>query len=771
MAAEESFELFSITNKLTLDTAQFDRAYGDSRNKLKTLGGEMNKLENSTKSGAGGFSKYGGALDMLSPKLGSLAMGGPMGLAVAGVTALTSVIGGAAAGVWALTKNFSDAASELDDLSQQVNFSTSTLGTFSAAGKMVGVDVDSLSSSFTKFQKNLAEGNEIFKVLGVTSKDNEVALRQAMKAISEITDKTLQSAAAQEVFGKSGKAMLAIIKATGGDLDASSAQLRKWNVLLSDEAIAIGDEFGDKLSEMQLRLQGIGNTIGTETAPAFTAGFIAISAALDANMVAWDEWGEFIAKVILSATVALGGYMNMVRNASWKNLIPGYGAYKAGNDFFEGMEKTADLVVPEYAKRKATLSPNVGVDIGGEAFRKKSPYEQALAELLKKSDGGGRGRAGAREQEDPIIRMMERYQDQLRNLTPMTVEQQIRQELLGKEYANSSAELKAMLIVTGMTIDVKKKEIEATKAATAEQERGETAYKAFAQQQFETLRQINQGQMTAYDAARVAMLDFMDVTTPMQRWWVLFNGLLIDAAGTAERLARALNDIGNIGPAEIKFPEPTGEYPGPNMPPPPQMEESMMLKWRRLIDDFAYDIAHTVDRAIQRGFEDGVKAGIGEFGLGLLEMARHEALNELARAMRRALGGGEEGEEGGGGWLSKLIGFGVNALAGLFGGGASIGGAGSASAGAIGGKAGGGFMFPNEWSWVGERGPELVKAGSRGASVISNSEAMSMSGMAGMTVVQNINVPNMYAAGNRQTQQQALRGLTQAAHRGYSLRG
>jgi hypothetical protein len=73
---------------------------------------------------------------------------------------------------------------------------------------------------------------------------------------------------------------------------------------------------------------------------------------------------------------------------------------------------------------------------------------------------------------------------------------------------------------------------------------------------------------------------------------------------------------------------------------------------------------------------------------------------------------------------------------------------------------------------VGERGPELIKAGSRGASVMSNGESMAMvGGMAGMTLVQNINVPSMYAAGNRQTQTQALRGLTQAAQRGYSLRG
>jgi len=32
----------------------------------------------------------------------------------------------------------------------------------------------------------------------------------------------------------------------------------------------------------------------------------------------------------------------------------------------------------------------------------------------------------------------------------------------------------------------------------------------------------------------------------------------------------------------------------------------------------------------------------------------------------------------------------------------------------------GGFMKPGEWSWVGERGPELIRAGSQGATVVPN---------------------------------------------------
>jgi len=768
--AEETFELYSLTSKLTMDTSQFDRAYGESQSKMRTLAGETKKLETSMRSGAGGTAAFSGSISGLLPQLSSLAgPAGALGIVTAGLGVYLNIITATSSGVWELTNRFSEIGSELKDMSDQVNLSTQTLGTFQGVGKMVGVEVEQLSTGLVTFQKNLAGGNDALKALGVTSKDNETALRQTFKALADVNDKTLQTALAQEVFGKSGKAMLAIIKETGGDFDASSEKLRKWNVLMSDDAIAIADEFGDKLSELGMRFQGIGNTIATETAPAFIAAFDQISAALDASAVDWRWWGEKLGNIIVNSTALVSGFASAVSKM---------GAMTGPIDFLANWEAGF-----EEARQKMNAKRNELLQGSGGAMGGRIPGPT----IDWKPGGGTKKERAAHEKEDPIIRLMERYQDQLRALTPLTVEQQIREELLGKEYAKSSAEMKAMLIVLGMTIDVKKKEVEAQRLATAEQQRGEAAYKAFAQQQFETLREINHGQMTAYDQARVAMLDFMHVTTPMQQFWILFDAMLIDSARHAKELHEQLMNIAEttppIAPGGIVL---TDEQKRGNILTPEDLEklgapppEDPMAKWRRLADSLADDIAHTIDRAISKGFEDGIGAGIKEFGLGLLEMARHEALNALAAAMRKALSGGSGGsEESGGSWLTTLISTGISAIGslfggggGLFGGGGSSGGLGSAAAGGIGGNAGGGFVFPNEWSWVGERGPELVKAGPRGASVMSNSESMSYSGMAGLTVVQNINVPTMYMAGNRQTQTQALRGLQQAARTGYNLRG
>jgi hypothetical protein len=764
--ADETFELFSITNKLTLDTSQFDRAYGSSVGKMKTLAGETNKLEQSMKSGAGGTNTFSSSLSGLLPNLSAL--GGPagaIGIVTAGIGMYAAAITGAAALTWELTKRFSDIGSELQDMADQVNFSTETLGTFQGVGKSVGVEVKELSAGLVTFQKNLLSGNDALKALGVTSTNNEEALRQTFKALSQVTDATMQSALAAEAFGtRGGKAMLAMIKATGGNLDEATDKLRKWNVLMSDQAVAIADEFGDKLAELGMRFQGIGNTIATETAPAFIAAFDQISAALDSSQIDWRWWGEQVGNIVVSSSAIIAGFIKAVQTMS---AVDGPGAFimtwKAGMD---------QAIEEMNAKRRELLAP-MPEGMGGG---------RVPGRTIDWNPKGDKKDRATKDKEDPIIRLMERYQDQLRNLTPLTVEQQIREELLGKEYAKSSGEIKALLIVTGMAIDVKKKEIEAQRLATAEQERGEAAYKAFAQQQFETLRQLRDGTMSAFDEARVAMLDFLNVTTPVQRWWLEFDAILIDVERHLKDLPELMIKVAEAaGPPEIKFPETpeseipdrAGEAANREMGLPPEMIESSLLKWKRLVDDFSHDITYTIDRAIHAGFEDGIKAGIIEFGLGILEMAKHEALNELQKAIARALGGGEE--EGGGkkgGWLSTLVSFGVNAIAGMFGGG---GGAGAAAANGpsgsgIGNFASGGFMYPNEWAMVGERGPELIKAGSRGASVMNNAETMGMFG-GGLTVNQTIQVPSMYMAGNRQTQTQAMRGLTQAAQRGYSLRG
>jgi hypothetical protein len=121
----------------------------------------------------------------------------------------------------------------------------------------------------------------------------------------------------------------------------------------------------------------------------------------------------------------------------------------------------------------------------------------------------------------------------------------------------------------------------------------------------------------------------------------------------------------------------------------------------------------------------------------------------------------ESGQQGGGGIWGTIASFGLTAIGALFGGGGKggVGGAGSAAAGGIGKFADGGFVKPDSWAMVGERGPEFIRAGWQGATVRSNEDSQRMAG--GGQTVNNwyITAQDANSFQRRETQRQIGRNL------------
>jgi hypothetical protein len=150
-------------------------------------------------------------------------------------------------------------------------------------------------------------------------------------------------------------------------------------------------------------------------------------------------------------------------------------------------------------------------------------------------------------------------------------------------------------------------------------------------------------------------------------------------------------------------------------------------------------------------------------------MMRHAALRQLERVLAGlfervfsgiSAGAGAGGQQGNGGIWSTIASFGLKAIGALFGGGAAAGGAGAAAAGTIGNFADGGFMQPNSWAMVGERGPELIRAGWQGATVRNHEDSQRMAGGGGQTVNNwYITTRDANSFQRRETQRQIGRNL------------
>lgn len=780
--AEETFELYSLTNRLTLDTSQFDRAYAASRSKMQTLGGDLNKLQTQSGNASQELDQgMGGALDSLVARFGLAA--GAAGAFTTGIGIGAGVYAAAGKAIFDLADSTAKAQGKFHDLANETNFSVEFLSSLSPLAIAAGKDVDDLSTSLVIFQRNLVKGGDAFEFLGVTSRNNEVALRQAAKGLFNVKDGAQQTALAMEVFGKSGRAMLAVIKDSNGDLDQAAKFWKKWGLTISAETAAAADDFGDSMDRIGLRLTGIKQQIGQETIPAFNSLFTAIEAALDANQTNWKWWGEQIAKVVLTVGTVMGGLANAISKADFKSPL---GPVKFLMDFKEGMESTADALVAEYLKR---LNPTVGIDVrsalpgpgwspGKDKPRKGSGgqdplsnYNRSLALTLQDKLGQ------FDEEENALKRSLERrtllhesYATQAKDIEErkhLSIMASMVHEADGIEQIKNASEKALAIQELGNKKRAEERRHKEALAQIDDQQIDRTRQLAEMAFQFEKgqrdqWRAATGGAKTAFDAVRefeAAYLTLGGTLEKGQSWWRNFYALQIEGSKHMQKVAEFMRSMSEnaTGPPEIKFPERQGEYPGPNMPAPPVMKEDPILKWRRLAEHLSYDIAYTVENSIRAGFADGVDEGVKEFLRGLAEIAQSEALQMLRRAIANifgndpSAGGASSGASGS--LLSAIIRFGV-AAAGSVAGGGGGGGLGSAAANAF--KAGGGYVPAGQWYFAGDRGTELIKSGPRGDTVYPHGESMEMLAMAGgggQTV--NIYAQDVRAAFSRQTMTQA----------------
>lgn len=207
---------------------------------------------------------------------------GGLGSGISSIISPANLLAGAGiaagAAIFALGKQALDAAGQLYDLSQKTNFSVETLSALKNAGETSGASIQSLSAALGIFDKNIvaaASGNDkleaTFKRLKISTTDNEQALRDAFRALMDMEGGAGQTAAAMELFGRSGKDVLAVIKETNGDLDVAIAKYREMGSLISTETATAADELGDSLTALGQGAKGAAADLMTSLAPAIKA--------------------------------------------------------------------------------------------------------------------------------------------------------------------------------------------------------------------------------------------------------------------------------------------------------------------------------------------------------------------------------------------------------------------------------------------------------------------------------------------------------------------
>jgi len=269
---------------------------------------------------------------------------GPVGGLLTGISGsallATAGIAGLAVGAGAAAKAFTDAAVEfgefaghLTDLSAQTGIGTTALQELAFVGSFVGTSLDEVASAVARMQKGIAEGDSVFQRLGLSLAEiqdlaPEEQFFKVAESINAIQDPAQRTAAAIEVFGRSGASLLPLF----GNLERLREEAHRLGVVFDEDAVRSGDKLDDAFNRLGRSADALKLSIGALAAntgfikflETLAAGIGAVSANLPAFIAGLNQLGP-----ILSALPGGGAISNVAQLAGLAGSLGGAGAATA----------------------------------------------------------------------------------------------------------------------------------------------------------------------------------------------------------------------------------------------------------------------------------------------------------------------------------------------------------------------------------------------------------------------------------------------------------
>jgi hypothetical protein len=293
------------------------------------VGADVGPMVRELGKGKGALNDFGNS----GSKMGGI-IGSAMGRATIGV-------GVAATALLALTKA---SMSNIDALSKQaraVGISVASFQSMAMVAEEAGVESDQLSKILIKMQDNIAalgSGTkaqvEQFQALGISlsdlsglGADEQFAL--IAEKLASITDPAAKTAAALNVFGKSGADAITMLDDYGMAAAQAAEFQAKFGIAVSDVDAQQIEAANDAMGRMWMAAEGLGNVLATALAPAVEAtanGLVAVAEALFGTRTEIEEFFGSLeqAKAILGEDIfnkMLGNPADIAANADALDAI------------------------------------------------------------------------------------------------------------------------------------------------------------------------------------------------------------------------------------------------------------------------------------------------------------------------------------------------------------------------------------------------------------------------------------------------------------------
>jgi len=227
--------------------------------------------------------------------------------------------------------------------SRRVGVGVEVLSAWSFVADLAGTSIDAVERSLGRLARNalsVADGTgqsgRAFARLGVDVRGTDGQLKDLDALLLELSDgftrvesRTERAALAQEIFGRSGRALIPILEQGSAAIRAQVEEAKSLGVVFSAEAAAGAEAFVDAQVRLRAAITGIKIAIGNELLPTLTVGLERVAKLISENREEIASAAVDLAKrigvgifdAVEFTAVTIAELLDIARNAV--ELLPG----------------------------------------------------------------------------------------------------------------------------------------------------------------------------------------------------------------------------------------------------------------------------------------------------------------------------------------------------------------------------------------------------------------------------------------------------------------
>jgi hypothetical protein len=353
---------------------------------------------------------------------GVRAIQGSLGSLTGSLKAFAGIAAGALSAQM-ITQQLGAAINRMDDLgktAQKIGIPVEELSKLEYAAKLSDVSLESLTSTLSKFSKNIAEvgaggqndAGAALKALGISATDAQGQLRPTTALIGDIADEFAvmrdgagKTAIAMALFGKSGASMIPMLNGGKQAIADAAAEAKAFGIVVSEEAAVAAEGFNDNLTRLQQASNGVTQQVAIGMLPALnsvTDAMVEFAAKGDIAKQAADAISWIMKEAAKGAIFLSQAYTELAEMATFL----GEALQRVADGDFAGI---GDAWAASQARVRQSLEANT------EALRRLNEEGQRSTEWLK-----GDLPSSRRTQAAPIIPALGGKSSQ--SVVPITIE-------------------------------------------------------------------------------------------------------------------------------------------------------------------------------------------------------------------------------------------------------------------------------------------------------------------------------------------------------------